>query len=262
MGRVGMALALVALSTTARAETAFVGVDVVVEDGILADRTVLVDGDRIVEVGPVDAVAVPEGAVVIDGAGRTLVPGLIDMHTHLAPAGTDALRRTLALMVAQGVTTARSMAGHPSHPDVRDAVERGDLLGPRLVLAAPPLHDQSAPTPDAARQAVRAARADGFDLVKVHHLEDRDVWQAAVDEARAQGLPVAGHLTHAVPLQHAIAAGQQIEHLDASCARCSPTTSATSPSASSLPRTSSRASTARASPRSPPRSPTGTSPRR
>lgn len=199
--------------------TAIIGADVLPMAGAerLADQTVIVAGDRILAVGPRASVTVPAGARRIEARGMTLMPGLVDMHVHLAPtpgAPGDAAHRAMAVMLAHGVTTARGMAGSPANLAVREAVERGAVPGPRLYAAAPALHANNTPNAEAARQAVAAAQAAGFDLIKSHHLPDPAVWQAVQDAARAAGLPVGGHVANEVGLDRAIAAGQQIEHLD------------------------------------------------
>lgn len=204
---------------TARETIAIVGADVLPMTSTerLSDQTVILRGDRIETVGPSARVRVPPGARRIEARGMTLMPGLVDMHVHLAPTPGepgDAAQRAMAVMLAHGVTTARSMAGSPDNLAVRDKVERGVLAGPRLYAASPPINVHSAPTEEAAREAVRAARAAGYDLIKAHHLPDAPVWEAMQQEARAQGMPVAGHVTNNVGLGHAMLAGQQIEHLD------------------------------------------------
>jgi imidazolonepropionase-like amidohydrolase len=198
---------------------AFVGVDVLPMTGParLRDQIVVVRGDRIVAVGPRGRVPVPRGARRIAGRGLTLMPGLVDMHVHLAPvpgAEGDAAHRALAVMLAHGVTTARGMAGSPNNLVVRDAIESGSLTGPRFYAAAPGLHVNSAKSVEAARTAVAAARQAGYDLIKSHHILDPAIWQAVQDEARRVGLSTAGHVTNPVGLDRAAAAGQQIEHLD------------------------------------------------
>jgi len=183
----------------------------------LADQTVLVAGDRIVKVGRRDATRVPAGYRRIDGRGRFLMPGLVDMHVHLAnePGRPgDAAQRALAVMLAHGVTTVRSMAGGANHIALRDAVERGTIPGPRIYAASPALNVNSVASADAARAAVRSAKAAGFDLIKSRHLPDLAVWEAVQDEAKRQGLPVAGHVTNEVTLPRALAAREEVEHLD------------------------------------------------
>src|SRR5262245_51239181 len=73
-----------------------------------ADQTVVIQGNRIVRVGPSRSVAVPAGASTVDGRGKFLVPGFWDMHVHAAVSGG---RDLLSLYVANGVTGVRDMAG-------------------------------------------------------------------------------------------------------------------------------------------------------
>jgi imidazolonepropionase-like amidohydrolase len=101
-----------------------------------------VEGDRIAAVGPLAAVAVPSGARVFDLPDATLLPGLIDVHVHLtwddgrSPASREAAEKTLAA----GFTTVRS-CGAPEGADLvlRDAIERREVVGPRVVAAGAPL---------------------------------------------------------------------------------------------------------------------------
>jgi imidazolonepropionase-like amidohydrolase len=192
-------------------------------EGSLADQTVLVQGERIVAVGPAASTAVPADATVVDGTGRFLMPGLVDAHLHL-PKGdgqlTDAAGQTLALLLSQGVTTARALGAAPGSLALRERVEKGEVLGPRLFVAAPSLHGIPNPKakpvqgPEDVRARVKDAKAQGFDLLKTHGLLPRETYDALVDEARAQGLRLSGHVTPEVGLRHALEAGQQVEHLD------------------------------------------------
>jgi imidazolonepropionase-like amidohydrolase len=113
------------------------------------DAAVVIDGDRITAAGPRAAVTWPADAEVIDAGGRTLIPGLIDAHDHLAshgyglatrfgldePASTAHLRtaRVLAETLAMGYTTVRDAGGLDA--GFKLAVEQGLIPGPRLVLA-------------------------------------------------------------------------------------------------------------------------------
>lgn len=113
------------------------------------DAAVVVDGDRITAAGPRSALSWPAGAEVVDARGRTVIPGLIDAHDHLAshgyglatrwgldePASTAHLRtaRVLAETLAMGYTTVRDAGGLDA--GFKQAVEQGLIPGPRLVLA-------------------------------------------------------------------------------------------------------------------------------
>ena len=116
--------------------TAFVDVNVVPMDReqVLENHTVVVVGDRIVKVGPMGGIAIPDGAEVIDGRGNYLIPGLADMHVHL---NIDANPDFMRLFLAQGVTTIRNLNALPDHLVWRDQVLNGELIGPRIYTSGP-----------------------------------------------------------------------------------------------------------------------------
>jgi len=201
----------------AAGDVAVVGVTVVPMDreGTLADQTVVVRGDRIVLVEPSRTVDVGK-ARVIDGHGRWLLPGLADMHVHLWG------ERDLPLFLWNGVTTVRNMFGAPTQLTWREKIAKGELDGPTLLTAGPIL-DGDPPvwpgsvvvtTPDAARAVVRDQKRAGYDLIKVYNGLASDVYDAIVDEAKAQGILVGGHVPKAVGLERALTGQRTIEHLD------------------------------------------------
>ena len=214
------ASAAAARPVAAQAVTAFVGVTVVPMDSerTLADQTVIVRDGRIAEVGPRARVAVPDGAVRIDGSGRYLMPGLAEMHAHVPPqqAVTDAqIRDIMFLYVANGVTTIRGMLGAPYQLELRDRLAKGELLGPTLYVGAPSLNGNSAPTPDSAAALVRAHKAAGYDFLKLHPGLTRPVYDAIVRTSREVGITFAGHISAPVGLAHTLASRQgSIDHLD------------------------------------------------
>lgn len=193
-------------------------------DTALADHTVLVRDGRIVAVGPRARVAVPRGARRIDGRGRWLIPGLADMHVHLHADAADVpdsvAPRELGVMLANGVTTARLMIGTPQHLALRRDLAAGRMAGPQLWVASPQLagrpeeNGRVASTPDEARAAVREVADAGYDFVKLTTDLTRPVYDAIVDEARAAGIRVVGHVDPQVGVARALEAGQQVEHLD------------------------------------------------
>src|SRR5690625_6676333 len=83
----------------------------------LAGHTVLIEDGRITALARQGRVAIPEGATLIDGTGRYLIPGLAEMHAHIPSSreGVEAMERVLFLYAANGVTTARGMLGDPAH---------------------------------------------------------------------------------------------------------------------------------------------------
>ena len=195
---------------------AFTNVSVVPMDRerVLPNHTVVVADGEIVAVGPAAEVAVPEGAVIIDGRGKFLLPGLGEMHGHL-PAAVSEAEDLLFLYLAGGATSVRGMLGHPSQLQIRERVRAGELLGPRMWLASPPLSGNSAPDAATAERLVREAKVAGYDLLKVLEGLSPEAYAAIVATANEVGLPWGGHVSESVGVRGALAVGQStIDHLD------------------------------------------------
>ena len=210
---------LCAAAFAARANTlAITGVNVVsmIDARIDAQQTVIVRGDRVEQVGPSGSVVVPEGARVIDGRGRWLIPGLIDAHVHVR-------QRDLPAYLASGITTVRDLAGLDSVLSIAAAIDRGDLAGPRVVTSTLLINGPNPRSPSFAVVIRRSADADalvaqqlarGCRWVKLYENLPIDVYDALVGAARARGAPVAGHVSAFVDVRHAIESQDSIEHLN------------------------------------------------
>ena len=208
-------------SGTASPDTvrAFVGVDVLPMDSerVLADQTVVVDGGRIVAMGPVATTPVPAGAIRIDGNGKFLMPGLAEMHGHIPPPQAPAqhIEAVLFLYVANGITTVRGMLGHPGQLDLKARAVRGEIVAPNLYLAGPSFSGQSVSSPEQADARVRQQAAEGWDLLKVHPGLTLEQYDAMARAARETGMRFGGHVPEAVGLRHAIETGQEtFDHID------------------------------------------------
>lgn len=213
-------LGIVAASAQAQdppSATLFVNVNVVPMDRerVLRGQSVLVENGRIASIAR--RIPAPAGARVIDGGGSAwLLPGLADMHVHV---GT---RDELALLLANGITTALDLGEAPNAMvgRTRAAVARGDVPGPRVFTAL--AVDGSSryghlvvATSEAARWAVRLAKANGYDFIKVYNGLSPDVFAALVAEGREAGLPVVGHNVESLGLERQIAGGQvMVAHLE------------------------------------------------
>lgn len=183
---------------------------------VLEDHTLVVRGGRIAELRPAAEVAVPEGATVVDAAGRYLLPGLVDMHVHTW------MESELTAFLASGVTTVRNMFGAPLHLAWRDEIAAGERLGPTIYTAGP-IVDGEPPiwpgsrvieTAEDARAAVAEHVEAGYDFVKVYSLVPAEAYAALVEAADEAGLPVMGHVPVSVGVEAALDAGQHtIEHL-------------------------------------------------
>src|SRR5687768_10206642 len=216
------------IAAPASAQTvAFTNVNVVPMDRerVLANQTVVVRNGLITEIGDAKKVKLPKDAVRIDGTGKYLVPGLVDMHTHLL-SDSDEYPDSIAddelrVMVANGVTTVRFMIGTPALLALRSRSAHGEIEAPTIFVASPHLtgraqgNDFVVYTPEDAREAVRKSKAAGYDFIKVTTFIKAEVYEAAVDEAAKQNIRVVGHAdSRYVGVQRAWKAKQQIEHLD------------------------------------------------
>jgi imidazolonepropionase-like amidohydrolase len=217
-------------STTNRATLAFTHVTVI--DGADStprrDQTVVVNGNRIVMIGPSRAVRVPAGARVVEGRGKFLIPGLWDMHVHTAVVFG---REVLPLYIANGVTGVRDMAGEwATLTALREDIARGRIVGPRIIASGPYLEGGDIPiphilarTPDEARAGVDSLVRMGVDFVKVHGQLTRDTYFAIARRARERGIAFAGHVPRVVGSAAASDSGQRsIEHLLSIPVQCTP----------------------------------------
>jgi imidazolonepropionase-like amidohydrolase len=192
------------------------------------DQTIVIRGPRIVAAGPSGKTKTPNGARLIDGRGKFLIPGLWDMHVHTSvPAGRELLR----LYVANGVTGVRDMADDwDTLTTWRRAIASGKLVGPRIIASGPCLEGGDVPIPHILTRtpAEGIAGVDslvklGVDFVKVHGQLTPETYFAIAKRARERGIPFAGHVSRAVGSEATSDSGQRsIEHLLAIPAPCTP----------------------------------------
>ena len=196
--------------------TAFVHVNVLPmdRDAVLADQTVIVEGSRIRAVG--HNLPVPANAEVIDGKGRYLSPGLADMHTH------SESREDMKVYLANGVTSLLNLGGASSDfVDQRvPLLDRQERPGPHVYLAlridgTPQYGQLVVKTPAEARSVVRLAKTNGYEFIKVYNNLSASVFAAVADEARVQGLGIAGHYVRALTLGEELKPGHVlVAHLE------------------------------------------------
>ena len=176
---------------------AFVDVNVVPMDGerVLAGQTVVVRDGRIAELGPAMRVKAPRGALVVDGRGKYLMPGLIDTHVHLRNYDEADTAALLKLYVARGVTTVLNLSGTPRHLELRARVLKGELFGPTIYTSGPFISNAtgSSPTPEEVERAVAEQKRAGYDLIKIHGDFTREAYARLFVAARREGLRVVGH---------------------------------------------------------------------
>ncbi|HEV3277862.1 MAG TPA: amidohydrolase family protein [Terriglobia bacterium] len=263
-------LAIFSLSAAAQEEPA-TRVPVAVRAGHLLDvktgeyrqdQIILIEGDRIKAVGTASEVKIPAGARMVDLSNRTVLPGLIDCHTHLTFSPFTGAYRALSISVPRealtgarnarvtleaGFTTVRNV-GADGFADValRDAINAGDVPGPRMLVSGPPLsitgghadenllapqfHYSADGVADGVPAVIAKVREDikyGADVIKfmatggVLSEGDNpalaqyspDEMRAIVETAHGLGRKVAAHAHGALGIHDAVLAGvDSIEH--------------------------------------------------
>lgn len=238
--QLGLVTAAAAQTKVIRARSAWDGVQ------MLTDVAIVVEGDRISRILP-GGVELPAGAEVVDLRKYTLLPGLIDLHTHMTyfwdrqpgtrplgqrrrPAVTvflaqDNARRTLET----GVTTVRDLgASNDTDFAMRDLIAMNAMTGPRMLVAGQGIsapRQPAAPDPDAMRKATEERIKSGSDWIKVYASRGSfdsvdttqtltfDEMKAIVDTAHAAGRKVAIHSYGASGVRDAVRAGaDSVEH--------------------------------------------------
>jgi imidazolonepropionase-like amidohydrolase len=197
------------------------------------NETVVVEKDRIIQVGKAVAIHSSRKQHLIDGRGKYLIPGLWDMHVHTMfgdwiPGSKEV---SLPLFVANGVTGVRDMGGNlDTLLAWRKEIAAGTLIGPTMVIAGPMLDGPKPRFPDSvqvtspeqARKTVDDLKAKGADFIKVQSFILRDEYFAVAEEAKKQHLDLVGHVPDVIRASEASDAGQKsIEHLTGVFEGCS-----------------------------------------
>ena len=180
------------------------------------NSAVVIHDGHIVAVGPRSKVKIPRHAQIIDAHGKTILPGLWDMHAHFEQVEWG------PIYLAAGVTTVRDCGNEFEFiTAVRDAIAQGRGLGPRLLLAG--IVDGSSTytigvervdTPEQARVWTDRYHAAGFQQMKIYSSVKLEELKAVADEAHRLGMTVTGHIPEGLNAYQAIEAGQdQINHI-------------------------------------------------
>jgi imidazolonepropionase-like amidohydrolase len=187
------------------------------DDEEVIDATVLVASGRIEAIGPTGEVELPSGVGRVDGRGKWLMPALADSHVHVEndrmmrlllgdpdlPEGSVDDGDIFTPYVAHGVLQIANMGAMSEAIAQRADARSGQLLAPQMVLAAmidgsPPIWPEGmrrvAATPEDGRQAVRDARAEGYDQIKVYEMLTLETFTAIVEEAQRADMVVVGHI--------------------------------------------------------------------
>jgi hypothetical protein len=177
------------------------------ENNMLENATVVIKDKKIVSINE----PIPYGATIIEGNGKWLIPGLIDMHVHnLADINFSSNYPTkgatlftdtqdfMLLYISNGVTTVFELSGRVEHFGQRNEIAKGKVIGPRIALAflidGEDASGNVANTPSEGRQTVRIAKSQGYEFIKVYSRLNIETYKAIIDEANKQEMKVIGHI--------------------------------------------------------------------
>ena len=181
------------------------------------DQTVVVAGDRFAAVGPANSAHVPADAERIDGTGKTILPGLFDMHAHAQ--ALDGI-----LNIASGVTTIRDMGNDIDQlKSLQDQWQNGTAIGPRLwksgfIDGHSPFQAPTGLYADTAAEAEAAVNryADlGYVQIKLYSSLNPEFVPGIVKLAHARGLRVSGHIPNGITASQFVEDGaDEIQHIN------------------------------------------------
>jgi enamidase len=173
------------------------------------DQTLVIEKGRIAALGKSSRVKVPDGATIIDAHGKTLLPGFVMVHEHMFyPAGGVEYNEMSfsfpRLYLAGGTTTMRTAGSMMPYADinVRDAIARGDAIGPDMDITGPYLNGPGLPIPavhvlkdaDDAERTVNYWADEGVTSYKAYMQITRPELQRVIDVAHRRGSKVTAHL--------------------------------------------------------------------
>jgi imidazolonepropionase-like amidohydrolase len=181
-----------------------------------ASNEVILDAQVLISDGIIKSINgdFPKGVEAIDAQGKWLIPGLVDAHVHLPTDGYLGPKRPTQVpdisfdpqdlftpFLATGVTTVWDLNSTMETYAFKKAIEKGYLIGPRIVLSALVNGGQGtgriANTEEEGRAIVRNAKVEGYDLIKLYSNLTPEVFLAMIDESRKQGIKALGHIPNA-----------------------------------------------------------------
>jgi hypothetical protein len=184
------------------------------EEKVIGNQTILVDGTRIIKIGPTNEIVIPEKVKIIEGKGAYLMPGLADMHVHILRDNWPVSQ--LILYLANGVTTIRSLGStadekdHKAVVDWRNQVVEGRRIGPNICATCPPIKgSETNPW-----ELVARYHDEGYKCIKFFSLLSKTDFTKAITAAKEKKIYTIGHIPTAVALNGVLEKGMnEIAHI-------------------------------------------------
>ncbi|GAB5401078.1 MAG: hypothetical protein Aureis2KO_26630 [Aureisphaera sp.] len=161
---------------------------------VLENQTILIENNEIVALDASSNITLPATAKIIDGTGKFLLPGFINMYTHVNESN-------LMLYLATGQTTVRDLPSHINVLGLREDIKKGEIVGPNILAyglratgAPAPYHTQQPIfTVEQGKEQVREAKRLGYDGMFIYATCKPETYNVILDEAEKLNFPISGH---------------------------------------------------------------------
>jgi len=180
--------------------------------------TIVISGNRVAQVGPDGTIPIPRDAEVVDAAGKSVLPGLWDMHVHLD------FESGALMNIAAGVTSVRDLANDTDRLlDARRGYDEGTTIGPRVILAG--FVDGPGPyagptkvlvdSPGEAIKAVDRYKSLGYEQIKIYSSVKPELVPVIIERAHRHGMRVSGHVPAFMTAEQVVRLGfDELQHMN------------------------------------------------
>lgn len=196
------------------------------DEGVLTDHSLLIEGGRIVAMGPTGSIETPAQAEVIDGGGGYLMPGLTDAHVHLDPGlGSRPEFGDAPIYLAHGITSVINLRGDDLTLDWKRQIEEGHWVAPTIYTSGEFMDEPYVTTPEEASAEVKRQVDAGYDLIKHHEFwadgamqtykgMDLATYRAMVQTAHQLKIPIVGHAPLGLAFSEVLEQRQSLAHVN------------------------------------------------
>ncbi len=179
--------------------------------------TIVIAGNRVAQVGPDGTIPIPRDAEVVDAAGKSVLPGLWDMHVHLN------FESGALMNIAAGVTSVRDLGNDTDRLlEARRGYDEGTTIGPRVILAG--MVDGPGPyarrkvlvdSPGEAIQAVDRYKSLGYEQIKIYSSVKPELVPVIIERAQRHGMRVSGHVPAFMTAEQVVRLGfDELQHMN------------------------------------------------
>ncbi|GAA3523675.1 amidohydrolase family protein [Aquimarina addita] len=189
----------------------------------IENQNVLLQDGKIVSID--SNLTINKSIKIIDGTNMYLIPGLVDSHVHLKKSKND-----LYLYLVNGITSIREMAGKAIALDWKKAIQTNDEIGPRMFVASAPISSINGlegyyhqwtrqtlnyNTKEDAEKAIQKVKEMGYDALKMYSFVNTEMFNATIEVAKENDIPVIGHIPDEINLKSFYQSGQkEVAHIE------------------------------------------------